>query len=93
MVLGLYGGRCVYCGGEATARDHVVPLSRGGTDGIENVVPACRPCNLLEGRQPALGWRLGLPLPLEEQQRLLLEVGRSLEIFVDGGKAQIADLV
>lgn len=38
--------RCVYCGsdGEMT-RDHDIPVSRGGADSIDNIVPACRSCN------------------------------------------------
>jgi len=40
---------CLYCGDflydcELT-RDHVIPVSRGGTDTWENVVTACRICN------------------------------------------------
>lgn len=38
---------CGYC--KATevrlTKDHDVPLSRGGTDDIKNIVPACLPCN------------------------------------------------
>lgn len=42
-----YGYRCAYCGdGErALIREHVVPLSAGGTNDIANLVPACQPCN------------------------------------------------
>ena len=42
-----YDGRCLGCGvvsGSLTV-DHVVPLSRGGTNGIENIQPLCGPCN------------------------------------------------
>lgn len=41
-----YDWRCAYCGtdGELTI-DHRVPLSRGGTDAIENLIPACLACN------------------------------------------------
>lgn len=47
-----YGHRCYYCGrGErALTRDHIVPLNRGGGDGIDNIVPACRPCNAAKGQ-------------------------------------------
>lgn len=40
---------CMYCALEfpaaALTRDHVVPVSRGGSDRWENVVAACRRCN------------------------------------------------
>ncbi|MGH9247511.1 MAG: HNH endonuclease [Acidimicrobiales bacterium] len=37
---------CQYCGRPADSIDHVVPRSRGGAHVWENVVAACRPCNL-----------------------------------------------
>lgn len=44
--LAAYDFRCGYCGSlEKLARDHIVPLSRGGSDEISNIVPACKPCN------------------------------------------------
>lgn len=39
-------GACQYCGHGADSIDHVVPRSRGGTHMWENVVAACRGCNL-----------------------------------------------
>jgi 5-methylcytosine-specific restriction endonuclease McrA len=38
--------RCQYCAGPAESIDHVIPRSRGGTHTWENVVAACRPCNV-----------------------------------------------
>jgi 5-methylcytosine-specific restriction endonuclease McrA len=40
------GNVCFYCGnpGKMTI-DHDIPLSRGGTDGIDNILPACSRCN------------------------------------------------
>ena len=44
---------CMYCGrqlpGHLLTRDHLVPLSRGGTDCWSNVVAACRGCNHAKG--------------------------------------------
>ncbi len=40
---------CLYCGGRfrdrELSRDHVTPLSMGGTDSWSNVVTACKRCN------------------------------------------------
>ena len=40
------GGRCAYCRGLAETIDHVFPRSRGGLHAWDNVVAACRPCNV-----------------------------------------------
>lgn len=44
---------CLYCGNHfkefQLSRDHVEPLSRGGTDTWTNVVTACRRCNARKG--------------------------------------------
>lgn len=41
-----YQGRCAYCGAkEKLEVEHKIPLSRGGTNDISNIVPACRRCN------------------------------------------------
>src|SRR5690606_4738378 len=43
--------RCQYCGRHAETLDHVVPRSRGGDHSWENVVAACRPCNVRKADQ------------------------------------------
>lgn len=49
---------CYYCGalGPGTI-DHVVPLSRGGTHGVGNLVPCCRTCNTSKGTKFLSEWR------------------------------------
>jgi 5-methylcytosine-specific restriction endonuclease McrA len=40
-------GRCAYCGIDGPLHaDHRIPLSRGGSNSIDNILPACRRCNL-----------------------------------------------
>jgi 5-methylcytosine-specific restriction endonuclease McrA len=41
-----YDWRCAYCGAQVDLTvDHRVPLSRGGDDSMENLIPACLSCN------------------------------------------------
>lgn len=44
-----FDNRCVTCGGEYEALDHMVPLARGGVDGLLNYQPLCRFCNCSKG--------------------------------------------
>jgi 5-methylcytosine-specific restriction endonuclease McrA len=39
------------CTGLATQGDHVIPVSRGGTDDLTNLRPACAPCNNRKGNR------------------------------------------
>jgi len=51
----LYRYRCGYCGvtevdaGSELEIDHFHPVSRGGTDGLENLVYCCAACNRFKG--------------------------------------------
>lgn len=52
--------RCGYCTARARTVDHIVPVSRGGTNSWLNTVASCGPCNNRKGaRTPAeAGMRL-----------------------------------
>ncbi|KKL71154.1 hypothetical protein LCGC14_2097730, partial [marine sediment metagenome] len=48
----MFDFRCAYCGQEAKlTRDHIIPLSEGGTHDYSNIVPACQSCNSRKGRR------------------------------------------
>jgi 5-methylcytosine-specific restriction endonuclease McrA len=77
-------GRCQYCGEHADSIDHVVPRSRGGTHEWENVVAACRPCNLRKrDREPdEAGMRLfRRPSAPRELAWVIVAVGRVPEAW------------
>ncbi len=48
-----FDGRCAYCGCvDQMTPDHRIPLARpelSATNNIENILPACRPCNVSKG--------------------------------------------
>ena len=53
----LHGRTCFYCGGtEDLTIDHKTPLSRGGSNELTNLVPACRSCNRNKGTKTAEEW-------------------------------------
>ena len=50
------GPACIYCGGAYTDIDHVVALSKGGTDDIRNLVPCCDGCNSSKNKREWRAW-------------------------------------
>jgi 5-methylcytosine-specific restriction endonuclease McrA len=59
-----FQGRCAYCQvpGKRLQLDHLYPIGRGGGHVLENLVPACRACNLAKGcAADPLKWYKGHP--------------------------------
>lgn len=50
LVVAKFGALCRKCGctSEITI-DHIIPLSKGGGSGLENLAPLCRSCNSTKG--------------------------------------------
>lgn len=47
-----YDNKCLACGTTHNITpDHVIPLSRGGSNTIDNIQPLCLPCNMEKGTQ------------------------------------------
>lgn len=56
-ILDAFGQRCVYCDtvGPCTI-DHIIPMSSGGGNTAQNVVPACWSCNSSKSDSDLLVW-------------------------------------
>ena len=53
-----FGGMCAYCKiRKATTRDHMIPVTRGGSNYLTNVVPSCLPCNSSKADLLLAEWR------------------------------------
>ncbi|CAN5797470.1 HNH endonuclease signature motif containing protein [soil metagenome] len=51
-------GGCAYCGAVVTSfqKDCVLPISRGGSYVLANVVPSCRSCNASKCNTEVTSW-------------------------------------
>jgi len=66
-LLAQYDERCGYCGARGRIEaDHRVPLCRGGTNSIDNILPACIHCNRRKHRKTEAEFRA---LLVEESAR------------------------
>jgi hypothetical protein len=51
------GYACIYCGSDKQLEaDHILPLSRGGSNAFVNLATACRSCNLSKGSKAVEDW-------------------------------------
>jgi 5-methylcytosine-specific restriction endonuclease McrA len=64
------GQVCTYCGSNKLLEgDHIVPLSRGGSNTFGNLATACRPCNQSKGSKTVEEWRTSAQSPPRKSPR------------------------
>lgn len=72
----LYQSSCFFCGSAGPVDiDHSIPLSRGGSHSIGNLLPLCDNCNSTKYNKTIMEWRLyrlriGNPLPIDTERNV-----------------------
>ncbi len=81
--------RCAYCGtgGVKMQWEHIVPLSRGGPDSVDNLVLACAPCNQAKGARQPLEWYAQRGLDRKEIPRLVM--GKLLKLTLEAHRVHL----
>jgi 5-methylcytosine-specific restriction endonuclease McrA len=51
-----FANTCVYCGGLGDNIDHFIPIVKGGTNNLENLLLACKSCNSSKNASDAYTW-------------------------------------
>lgn len=83
------GGYCWYCGIEIHPLDpwqidHQIPVAAGGTDDLDNLVPACRPCNRLKSDRDPEQFKESLYMTVTDGlERVVERMRKRLNGFVD----------
>ncbi|MEB3277217.1 MAG: HNH endonuclease [Cyanobacteriota bacterium] len=73
---GEFGNVCAYCGagGVDLHIEHVVPISRGGTHTLGNIVPACQSCNFNKSTHEVEAWYRSQPFFCERRWKKVCRV-------------------
>lgn len=84
-------GGCAYCGEATTSfqKDCVLPISRGGSYVLANVVPSCRSCNASKCNSEVTSWMRRKKL---DERRFLvrqIEISQMLAGQPDGDQLPI----
>lgn len=106
-ILNTYGNNCWYCGIDLVTWtvkgrqpnsftiDHLIPISRNGTNEISNLVPACSHCNTSKGSRTLEEYRQSLTdkQPYGSAAKLLESAQKILEAIPDSRSEDITVLI
>jgi 5-methylcytosine-specific restriction endonuclease McrA len=77
---------CHYCGQEANTVDHLIPISKGGTDEATNMVAACIKCNSGKRDRMTPTFFERTPKPTTPSGKIFPENGTSVHYLADSGE-------
>lgn len=70
-----FNGCCAYCGAEGDLHiEHFIPISKGGTHVLGNILPACQPCNYSKTAYDGEQWYRAQPFFTEQRWRRIKSV-------------------
>lgn len=79
-LLDICGGKCLRCGtSENISRDHIIPLTSGGSDDISNIQPLCKSCNSSKNSYDMTNYRteeVDTALALQLRERNCIQCGK-----------------
>jgi 5-methylcytosine-specific restriction endonuclease McrA len=88
-----YSGRCAYCGIKITVKnmqiDHIKAVIFGGTNGIENLNPACKDCNLYKGASSIETFRAFTKQMLNEKLHYLFKSKTKMQVAINFGAIEL----
>lgn len=67
---------CAYCGTASSQlqTEHFLPISKGGTHVLSNILPACQPCNYSKSARNPESWYRSQPFFTEQRWRAILRI-------------------
>ena len=74
-VLKYFNHKCAYCGenNDSLEQEHIIPVNKGGTYCIGNIIPACRHCNSSKGKKDFGKWYKSYELYSDERYKKILD--------------------
>lgn len=89
-----FGGECCYCGrtmrkGERLTRDHLEPVSEGGSSTQDNIVPACSSCNSSKGASEWREWYMKQPFFSQERMNKIFKWRNIIRQLEGGSKNEV----
>lgn len=68
-----FNDACCYCGARGDLhQEHFLPISKGGTHVLSNILPACQPCNYSKRDHDPEAWYKAQPFFTEQRWRRIL---------------------